>query len=56
MSLHYSTYSTCCFEATVHYIGYFSGRKNWVAFLLINWYLTLCMYVRTYVAESSNKR
>ena len=31
-SLHYSTYSTFCIEATVHYIRYSNGQKNWVAF------------------------
>ena len=32
MSLHYSTYSTCCIEATVRSIRYFNSRKNQVAF------------------------
>ena len=38
---HYSTYSTCCIEATVHSIRYFNSRKSRVAFVPVNWYLRM---------------
>ena len=41
MLAHYSVYSTCSTEATVHFIRDFNGQKSKVAFCPVNWWLML---------------